>query len=143
MCRVLGCDNESSRMAPVNACFDIVSDVLGSLVESMSNIKLCNSHYQKLYKIINSPEPCSSCGERPRFNARQYFYRHCPDPVYISKYMKDIEGINTTITTGNSIVCHECYKKHYRLLQTANQGELKSDLSDIACALESSATTFN
>jgi hypothetical protein len=102
-CIVKGCGCESARKGAVTV--GIVSNILGDLNENDTKW-LCNAHYQRLYKCLNSREPCASCGEKPKFNNKQY-YRHCPDPTLITKYLKEVEGLEVDITP-DSVVCDQC-----------------------------------
>jgi hypothetical protein len=135
---VKGCGCESARKGAVTV--GIVSNILGDLNENDTKW-LCNAHYQRLYKCLNSREPCASCGEKPKFNNKQY-YRHCPDPTLITKYLKEVEGLEVDITP-DSVVCDQCYKKHNRILtRKVDQSDHEPDLTSIRSTLEIHASIF-
>ena len=44
---------------------------------------LCSKHYHTLYKQFNSPQPCASCGLRPKTGTR--FTRHSSDAITVTQ----------------------------------------------------------
>ena len=65
------------------------------------SLSLCNTHYQKLYGILNKPVACVSCAEKPRVG--QCFIRNCPDAPFITQYLKEHKGFEGTITKDSKV----------------------------------------
>ena len=70
---------------------------------------LCPSCYSKVYRELNHPQNCSSCGATPK--PGQKLYRHSPNPVVVSKYITDTTGTDTVISPDDYI-CTSCYNTH-------------------------------
>jgi hypothetical protein len=56
---------------------------------------------------------CASCEQKPEWG--QHFQRKCPDPVYITAYMRETENFKGTIT-DESKICTNCYVKHKKIM---------------------------
>jgi hypothetical protein len=110
-CEVDECVNEASRVSSS----ENVELVLGRLktdVDNRSEVKLCNSHYQELYKALNLRK-CASCHSKPK--PGQNYNRKCPDPSYITAFMQANEGFESSISINDKI-CMDCYLKHKQIL---------------------------
>ena len=124
MCDTTLCDYETAES---------ILEELDPLKSTCMSLSLCNTHYQKLYGILNKPVACASCAEKPRVG--QCFIRNCPDPAFITQYLKEHEGFEGTITK-DSKVCKNCYVRHKSITKTeeltseSNPNEILSWLKD-------------
>jgi hypothetical protein len=96
-CSFDGCDQVSERCLKT---------------ENSTILNLCNMHYQQEYRR-SYHIPCASCEQKPEWG--QHFQRKCPDPVYITAYMRETENFKGTIT-DESKICTNCYVKHKKIM---------------------------
>jgi hypothetical protein len=109
---------EQTRVSSM-CTLEVAVDILGEIdTDKDSQVKLCNSHYQELYKAINQPSPCTSCHSKPK--SGECFVRTCPNPHFITAFLRQNEGFEGNIS-NDSKICNECYAKHRKLLASHNR----------------------
>ena len=117
-----------------------LSELLGDLQEpeasETSRTALCNTHYHRLYRELNSPQACAACGTHPRYGGKygERYVRCCPAPQAITEYLQQNEGFTGELTASSRICC-PCYLHHRAIVSSSACGPLKS-LADIADALK-------
>jgi hypothetical protein len=135
LCEVKDCKCDSSRRIPNDVEVESAAPILGEIGRGA---RICNAHYQALYKYLHSPKPCAGCGELP--HARESNYRrHCPNHSYITKYLKHTLKIDMSLSKDD-VICDPCYHMYNRIIQNGNDGEasLYAKVSEV----ESLATNF-
>ena len=97
------------------------------------SVKLCNTHYQQLYRQRHIHHPCAGCGAKPKFRQGAYT-RHSPDAATISDYLHERTGFDARLTPTDTL-CKSCYNMHLVLLQHIEEQasvprlQLQSDIS--------------
>ena len=81
---------------------------------SNKSLALCNSHYQKLYRELDFPAPCATCGVPSRYG--KHHVRRCPDPTVITSHLQTSTGFSGALT-NDSRVCKACYEFHSQILR--------------------------
>ena len=71
-------------------------------------ILLCTHHYNFVYKQLNAPIKCVSCGAMPKTSTK--FNRHSPDAHTITQYLKDRTDSESPVITFEDFICVACYK---------------------------------
>ena len=66
----------------------VLQEAIGVHSIPSDRFHLCSTHYQRLYRQYNSPEPCHGCGINP--SRGTHFTRRCPDPESISTHFIEI-----------------------------------------------------
>ena len=100
------------------------------------SLALCNAHYQKLYRELEFPAPCATCGVHTRYGKNHV--RRCPDPAIITSYLQTITGFSGTLTT-DSRVCKACYEFHSQILRHHHENP---SLESVKSNLQVSISTF-
>ena len=117
------CNADSSNARIIMASFmpnEMFTKVL-NLDDFPHEIMLCTTHYHQLYAQYNSPDPCPSCGMKPKRGT--CFIRHSPNPEMISKHLSENTGISIQLTS-NDRICSTCYKTHLTILHAQEYDEL-------------------
>ena len=91
--------------------------MLGVQSSSSTPFLLCPSCYSKVYRELNHPQNCSSCGATPK--PGQKLYHHSPNPVVVSKYITDTTGTDTVISPDDYI-CTICYNTHCTIAKSTD-----------------------
>ena len=76
---------------------------------------MCPCCYTKVYHHFNPTKTCSTCGATPK--PGQKFHRHSPNPVIVSKYIKDITETDIHISPADCI-CTSCYNTHCSIVKS-------------------------
>ena len=76
---------------------------------------LCPSCYSKVYRHFNPTQTYSTCRATPK--PGQKFHRHSPNPVIVSKYIKDTTGTDIRISPHDCI-CTSCYNTHCSIVKS-------------------------
>ena len=85
-CMVEGC-GEISHTTTKIVTYEIAQEYL-DLIEvgtdqPLQGLRLCNCHYQYLYREIHTPKPCASCSSQPKQGEK---YKR--DPDIVSQFLK-------------------------------------------------------
>ena len=91
--------------------------MLGVQSSSSTPFLLCPSCYSKVYRELNHPQNCSSCGATPK--PGQKLYRHSPNPVVVSKYITDTTGTDTVISP-DEYICTSCYNTQCTIVKSTD-----------------------
>ena len=105
---------------PAFANVSELEDFLGVKSSSSAPFLLCPCCYREVHRLFNPEQRCSSCGATPK--PGQKFYRRCPNPVIISKYLQDTSDTNILISPDDCI-CTSCYNTHCSIIKS-----IESDL---------------
>ena len=84
----------------------------------LQGLRLCNSHYQYLYREIHTPKPCATCSSQPKHGEK--YTRRCPDPDVISQFLKRTTNFEGDLTP-ESRICKHCYSFHREILLDLQQ----------------------
>ena len=115
---------------PAFADITILEELLGVQPSSSTPFLLCPSCYNKVYRLFNPVQNCSFCGATPK--PGQKFHHHSPNPVIVSKYIKDTTGTPIVISPDDWL-CTSCYNTHCSIVKST-ECELKgSDEMLIKC----------
>ena len=109
---------------PAFASVTDLEQLFGIETSSSSPFLLCQTCYNKLYRLYTTPANCSTCGATAKPGHK--FIRHCPDPLLISKYIRDTTGADKTITSEDWI-CTTCYNTQCTIIRSIRGNEVKSD----------------
>lgn len=92
-CMVIECTN-SSRGATSISSYTVARLHLHLPETEVSQLVLCNTHYQQLYREVNFPSTCAACSSKPRTG--EVYIRKCPDPDTITEYLHHTTGFDGT-----------------------------------------------
>ena len=111
------CTNKFSDklVKPAFANVSILEELLGIQSSSSTPFLLCPSCYNKVYRLLNPAQNCSFCGATPKPGQR--FHRHSPNPVTVSKYIKDTTGTDIHISPDDWL-CTSCYNTHCSIVKS-------------------------
>ena len=100
---------------PAFADITILEELLGVQPSSSTPFLLCPSCYNKVYCLFNPVQNCSFCGATPK--PGQKFHHHSPNPVIVSKYIKDTTGTPIVISPDDWL-CTSCYNTHCSIVKS-------------------------
>ena len=103
---------------------------------SNKSLALCNSHYQKLYRELEFPAPCATCGVPSRYG--KHHVRRCPDPTVITSHLQTTTGFSGALT-NDSRVCKACYEFHSQILRHHQENP---SLESVKANLRTDISTF-
>ena len=87
---------------------------------------ICSKHYAVLYRQLNTPQPCASCGVLPKQGT--CFTRHSPDVIAINNLLSELNCDDNAVHLKESdCVCNACYRAHVAMLKTTEKDMCKSD----------------
>ena len=118
-CMVEGC-GEVSHTSTCMVTIDIVQgylDIHAGNVNNDSELSLCSSHYQHLYREVHYPEPCAACLSQPKYG--DGYKPRCPDLVKITEFLKQTLDYRNELTPTSKI-CKPCYLFHRQVLLSSN-----------------------
>ena len=119
----------------ITPAFASVADLEKLLgVESSENtsLLLCPNCYTKLHRLYTT-QNCSSCGTMPKPGSK--LYRHSPDSILVSKYIKDTTGNDLKITPDD-LICTSCYNSHCKIINSIKCEQIGSDEMLAKCIAE-------
>ena len=149
-CEIPACKNVVSKSTMLRKKAEIVTllcvtheseDTCYSSNENQT--ELCESHYRKLYDIINPKKKCVACDK-----SLSSKFRKCPNPELVQTFLRENIHFDGKILPGDD-VCEVCYREHLLIIKhkqnttvISTDIDLNSILNGITLQL-SDTTTIN
>ncbi len=140
------CNTNLVSASEIERLFHVSGQVVAFTVAgSGTSVGLCIEHYRQMYSMLHPPQPCASCGSKPK--RRESFSRRCPAPDVINAHLNNLTCELRTLTS-ESCICLPCYKYCNNILQQLNSagktakpdtqlGSIDEQLSHMIHTLES------
>lgn len=98
---------------------------LGIMEDNLLELVLCPRHYTEVHKQLMYPQPCASCGLKPKKGTR--FVRYCPDTTAINQILFENTGSTQRLQNSDQI-CSSCYKSHVVVLKSLGDVMVPNEL---------------
>ena len=105
VCSHPNCSTTSAEARLIVPHFDSPGNiklVLGITEDNLLELVLCPRHYTEVHKQLMYPQPCASCGLKPKKGTR--FVRYCPDTTAINQTLYENTGSTLRIRLNGYLV---------------------------------------
>ena len=122
------CSTTSAEARLIVPHFDSPENIklaLGIMEDNLLELVLCPRHYTEVHKQLMYPQPCASCGLKPKKGTR--FVRYCPDTTAINQILFENTGSTQRLQNSDQI-CSSCYKSHVVVLKSLGDVMVPNEL---------------